>query len=297
MLTIFTPTYNRAFSLPRLYNSLLRQTSKDFEWLVIDDGSSDSTESLFDGWLSDAKIRIRYYKIENGGKQRAINKALDLAKGEYFFIVDSDDFIEEYAVEWILDEFGKLPKEDRYIGISGLKTTFSGDYMSKPSFSGYVDASNLERSSYGLTADMAESFITSKLRQYRFDVWPGETFLPEAVVWNRIAEDGFILRWCDKKIYRCEYLEGGLTRSFWHLLKRNPMGFAMLFKSNACYSGNLKNKIANYLHFGSCCFLASQAKCYFTAFNPVFAFLMSPAVYVLYRRRKKQLTQYVPEEN
>ena len=89
MITVFTPTYNRAHTLNQLYQSLLQQDCYDFEWLVINDGSTDSTDELFNVWLQNEKtFRIRYYVVENGGKQRAINQALQLAKGEYFFIVD-----------------------------------------------------------------------------------------------------------------------------------------------------------------------------------------------------------------
>lgn len=92
-ITIFTPTYNRANLLPRLYNSLLRQSKKNFEWLVVDDGSTDDTGELFKSWIKENQIVIRYYSVPNGGKQRAINLALKLTSSEAFFIVDSDDYI------------------------------------------------------------------------------------------------------------------------------------------------------------------------------------------------------------
>ena len=99
MITVFTPTYNRANLLPDLYDSLKRQTCKDFEWVIVDDGSTDDTGSLVNGWLSQADFSICYTKKENGGKQRAVNLGLQLAKGEYFFIVDSDDILTDNAIE------------------------------------------------------------------------------------------------------------------------------------------------------------------------------------------------------
>jgi glycosyltransferase involved in cell wall biosynthesis len=101
MITIFTPTYNRAYSLRRLYDSLCKQTSNDFEWLVVDDGSTDDTENLINSFIADGKVDIRYFKQANGGKHRAINFGVREARGELFFIVDSDDQVTPDAVEWI----------------------------------------------------------------------------------------------------------------------------------------------------------------------------------------------------
>ena len=95
-ITVFTPTYNRAYIINRLYESLQRQEIHNFEWLVVDDGSVDETEELFRTWMNnESKFPIRYYKKKNGGKCRAINFALDLAKGKLFFVVDSDDYLTE----------------------------------------------------------------------------------------------------------------------------------------------------------------------------------------------------------
>ncbi|MCI7310350.1 MAG: glycosyltransferase family 2 protein [Prevotella sp.] len=92
MLTVFTPTYSRAYSLPRLYESLKAQTFVDFEWLIVDDGSTDGTKQLIEKW-SDEDSFIRYYRQERGGKHRAINLGVQQAKGDLFFIVDSDEYL------------------------------------------------------------------------------------------------------------------------------------------------------------------------------------------------------------
>ena len=97
--TIFTPTYNRAYILPQLYQSLCMQTCKDFEWLIIDDGSTDNTYSLVEDWINKCKqFSIRYYAKENAGKPRAINDGVKKAKGKYFFMVDSDDRLKPDAI-------------------------------------------------------------------------------------------------------------------------------------------------------------------------------------------------------
>ena len=93
IITVFTPTYNRAYMIDKLYDSLCLQTCKDFEWIVVDDGSVDNTEELIQNFIQENKIHIVYYKQKNQGKHIAINKGVELAKGELFFIVDSDDIL------------------------------------------------------------------------------------------------------------------------------------------------------------------------------------------------------------
>ena len=111
-VTVFTPTYNRAYIISELYESLKKQDFTDFEWLVIDDGSEDHTEDLFKQWQNEYNdFPIRYYKVNNGGKHRAINKATELAKGELFFIVDSDDKLVSDALEKIVSWEEGLPIE------------------------------------------------------------------------------------------------------------------------------------------------------------------------------------------
>lgn len=121
MITVFTPTYNRAYTLPRLYESLLKKDCFDFEWLVINDGSTDNTDELFKQWVNNATFLVRYIKVANGGKQRAINRALTLAKGEYFFIVDSDDWLDSKAISFIKHAFATLPLDKSLIGLSGIR--------------------------------------------------------------------------------------------------------------------------------------------------------------------------------
>lgn len=225
--TVFTPTYNRGYIIHNLYESLKRQTNKNFEWIVIDDGSTDNTESLFRQWaLQDNGFEIIYCKVENGGKHRAINKAVDMASGESFFIVDSDDYLVDEAMERAAGWFETVREDDSFAGISGLR----GFDENQPiggwgNFSSYyVDITNLERKKYGLSRDKAEVYKTSILRQYRFPEYEGENFVTEGVVWNAIARDGYKLRWYKEIIYICQYLDDGLTKNGYIKQVHNPRG-------------------------------------------------------------------------
>ena len=214
MITVFTPTYNRAHTLPKLYRSLLEQTNKDFEWLVINDGSTDATQELIGTFASENKLTIRYKCVPNGGKHRAINQATELAKGEYFFIVDSDDTLTPNALEKIACWFEEIaPQKGRFAGVSGQKgkdlthplgTSFIGDY---------ADVLAFDRTRYGIRGDKAEVFYTHVLRRYKFPEFENENFITEAVVWMKIAQDGYALRYYNDVIYICEYLEDGLTKN------------------------------------------------------------------------------------
>lgn len=228
VITVFTPTYNRAYRLPTLYESLKRQTSKDFEWIVINDGSSDNTDELFEKWLrEEGQFPIIYKKVPNGGKHRAINKAVQMAGSDAFFVVDSDDYLTDDAIEKASKWFDQVAYDENFAGISGLK----GYSLDNPvggygSFEGeYVDCTNLQRHLYHLLDDKSEIYKTSILKKYPFPEFDGENFLPESVVWDHIARDGYKLRWFNQVIYICEYLEDGLTASADKKFMDNPKGF------------------------------------------------------------------------
>ena len=122
MVTVFTPTYNRAHLLPKLYRSLQIQTCKDFEWLIIDDGSSDNTEIIVKEWIdNESSFPVRYYKVPNGGKMRAINMGASLAKGEVFCGIDSDDWFYNDAISAIIKAFKDIEPYNNIIGVSFAK--------------------------------------------------------------------------------------------------------------------------------------------------------------------------------
>lgn len=228
MLTICTPTYNREKLLFDLYESLKKQTSKDFEWIIIDDGSTDCTGQKVKVWIEKEKdFPIRYIKKENGGKHTAVNIGIELAAGDYFMIVDSDDFLTNDAVEIIHHEFIKL-LPGQFAGIGFNKIFENGDIVGKTFAGEFVDATNFERSKFGIQGDKAEVFFVNVINQYRFPVFKEEHFLTEAIVWNRIAHDGFKFRWINKGVYVCRYQPDGLSMSSGTLKSYN--GYSLYIK-------------------------------------------------------------------
>lgn len=212
LLTVFTPTYNREEKIKDLYNSLLNQSCFNFEWVVVDDGSADRTDLLVKKWIdSTDKFKISYYKQENHGKHSAINKGVELAKGDAFLIVDSDDMLYPTAVEMIHKIISSIEGMENFCGCVGLKIHTNGDVIGQKACSEIVDCTSLQRKKYGIVGDKAEVFYTKILKEYPFPVFDGENFLTEKVVWYRIANDGYKLRWVNEPFIICEYLQEGLT--------------------------------------------------------------------------------------
>jgi glycosyltransferase involved in cell wall biosynthesis len=230
MITVFTPAYNRVYTLTRLYDSLVNQTNKDFEWLIINDGSTDNTEGLIQSFFDEKKIRIRYIKQENGGKHRAINRGALEAEGELFFIVDSDDYLSKNAIERINYHYTYIKGKEDFAGICGCKAYFSGERVGGKAAFTVLDCNSLDfRYKYKIKGDVAEVFRTEILKQYPFPDIAGEKFCPESLVWNRIAMK-YKLRWFNENIYLCEYLPDGLTSKIFEIRKKSPQA------SILCYS-------------------------------------------------------------
>lgn len=235
-ITVFTPTYNRAHLIETLYASLCRQSYRDFEWLVVDDGSTDDTEALFTRLKEDADFSVRYYKKENGGKHTAINLGLELAQGELFFTVDSDDYLTDDALEKVARWESELPKNPRFCGFAGRLADTSGRLSGMVSEGTWFDGSTLDR--YGIAGgERAMVFYTEIHKKYPYPVFPEERFLTEAVTWNRMARDGYRFRFYNEVIWIYEYQSDGLTGTGMSLYQRNPRGYALWIREKADIQG------------------------------------------------------------
>ncbi len=291
-LTVFTPTYNRAHTLPRLYDSLVCQKLSEkysFEWLIIDDGSTDNTEELVNNWIEQSIISIQYIKTANGGKPRAINKAVTVAKSEYLFIVDSDDYIaDEKTIEFLIDECDKIDTDCSFVGIGGLRGHSLSQPFKEPSFRKNVDATNLQRKNCGLDVDCNEVYKIEILKKFPFNVWKGENFVPEEVVLNEMALNGYKLRWFNRVIVISEYLDGGLTKGAWTLMKKNPMGYAMLHEHKLKIATDLRKKIYNTIQVIALSIVGENSMYPFRGENKILSALCYPAGLLLALRRMYQ---------
>ena len=221
-LTIFTPTYNRAYILPQLYDSLCEQTCQDFEWLVIDDGSTDHTKELVEGWINEKKISIRYVCQENGGKMRAYNKAVSITETELFVCIDSDD---QLASELVVKDslaFWNEHKNDRtdkkIAGMISLRRSPFGSNISQVPALG--SSANLRAYYDGETTSFVLADI---LRNYPYPNFEGESFITDNYIYDGMDEK-FLFLFHPYISQKCDYHEDGYTMSYRRLLFDNPRG-------------------------------------------------------------------------
>lgn len=237
-ITVFTPTYNRAYIIHQLYESLKRQTFTDFEWLIVDDGSTDGTEEVIKKWQGEENpFPIRYYKKENGGKCRAINYGVDLAEGQLFFNVDSDDYLTDDALEKIIQWEKELPKDGKFCGVVGNLGTSPTETPNTPWPGPYRDASLLERyegyCDHPIDGERAWVFYTEIQKKYKYPEFEGENFITESVTWNRMAHDGYLMRFYNDIIWVFEYKEDGLTKAGNSVFLNNPRGYGLWLREKA----------------------------------------------------------------
>lgn len=244
-ITVFTPTYNRGYIIGKLFESLKRQSFQDFEWLVVDDGSTDNTEEIFQNFSKEnIPFDIRYIKVSNGGKHRAINKGLDLAQGELFFTVDSDDELTNNALEKI-DVWEKSLKNDnkKFAGIVANRGYTKDKTVNHLFKEEYLDMDLLKIYSYEedgykvLGGERAFIFYTDIHKKYKYPEIENENFMTEAVTWNRMAKDGYYMRFYNDIIWIFKYLEDGLTRKGNQLFIDNPKGYVLWLREKNIYEG------------------------------------------------------------
>ena len=249
-VTVFTPTYNRAYILGNLYHSLQRQTCMDFEWLIVDDGSADDTKALVASWQGEKNpFPIRYVYQENGGKCRAINRGLKEADGRLFFTVDSDDYLTDDAIEKVIQWDGELPADGHFCGYAGNMGTALGVTTNRLFPGDYLDGTALDRYDR-VDGERAFVFYTEIHRKYLYPEFPGEKFLTEAVTWDLMAHDGYKMRFYNDIIRIWEYKDDGLTKAGYKVFLDNPQGTALFFREKAVFFHYpLKTKLGMWYGF------------------------------------------------
>lgn len=228
LLTIFTPTYNRAYTLQTLYDSLIRQTSHNFIWLVINDGSSDNTDEVIRNMINENKIQIKYITQQNSGKHAAHNRAVKECDTELFFCVDSDDFLTDDAVSTI-EAYWSQYKNTDLSDISGFvanKGNIHGHILGSEFPNGTNMAGLSQLYELGKKGDTALIFRTKVIAKYPFPVFEGENFLREHIAYDEI-DKSYKLIVINKIIYICDYLKDGLSKNATKLELLNPKGAAL----------------------------------------------------------------------
>jgi len=255
MITVLTPSFNRSHTLPRAYASLLEQTDKRFEWLIIDDGSTDDTGTWVQSIIDQADFNIRYVRQENGGKHVAINTGSVMAKSDWILILDSDDALTPDAVSTVLQRL--MEHAGKHLdGLCFRRAYFDGKIIGKTHSIAPQLLMHPTAAGKLLQGDLAYVFRRTALLAHPFPVIAGEKFVPELYIWNMIGDDGAILFFNQQYIYYCEYLDDGYSKNFIHNLKRNPRGFLLYYRAQFFREKIGLHKLKCAIRSVQCCYYA-----------------------------------------
>ena len=257
-LTVFTPSYNRVDLLPRLYDSLNRQTIKDFIWMIIDDGSTDNTKTVVEKWVNSPNdFEIRYYYKENGGLHTAYNEAIQHIDTELCVCIDSDDFMPDDAVEKILT-FWRDNGSDCYAGIVGLDYDLNnqviGDMLPNQKTVNLID---LLTGKYNLkNGDRTNVVRTELYKKYApMKVFDGEkNFNPHYMHLQISQEYDFLV--LNENLRYVDYQSTGMSSYVFRQYLNSPRSFAETRRLYLSFPDtSLKFKVKQSIHLASSCFL------------------------------------------
>ena len=249
-LTIFTPAYNRAYTLHLGYEALLRQTSKDFEWLIIDDGSTDNTRELVESWIAENKIPIRYHYQENQGMHGAHNTAYRLINTELNTCIDSDDYMPDDAVEKIIAFWRKYGSK-QVAGIVGLDADFEGKLIGTPFKENNVPIRLSHFYNQGGKGDKKYVYRSDIICNYPdYPIFQGEKYVSLGYKYELIEQDYPVLT-MNEVLVNVEYRPDGSSLNMFRQYIKNPQGFAFIRKSSMQLAPTAKRRFMEAIHYVS----------------------------------------------
>jgi glycosyltransferase involved in cell wall biosynthesis len=274
-LTVFTPTYNRAYCLHQLYESLCRQTSSDFEWLIIDDGSTDHTKELVESWIKEGKVVIHYVYKENGGMHTGHNKAYELIETELNVCIDSDDFMPDDAVEIIINNSKVL--SERFAGLIGLDIDKKGEVIGTKMPDNISECTLTQlHQKYSVKGDKKLVYRTKVVKKFPpYPTYEGEKFVPLGYLYRLIDRD-YVLKPINKPLVVVEYLEDGSSMNILKQYRENPRGFAFVRIYELNQNNNFSTKFKNAIHLISSTLFAKDLNLLKKANQPLITFLAIP---------------------
>lgn len=297
-LTIFTPAYNRAHSLHLCYESLLRQSCKDFKWLIVDDGSTDNTKDLVKSWQKkDNGFEIQYEYKENGGMHTAHNRAYQLIDTELNVCIDSDDYVADEAVKKII-EFWKEYGSNQYAGIVGLDATFDNkiignkfpDDLKSTTLSGYY--------SRGGKGDKKLVYRTDVIKSYpEYPVFEGEKYVGLNYKYLLCDQD-YELLILNEVLCNVEYQIDGSSMNMFKQYLNNPKGFAFLRTVYMKYPVSNKRLLIDCIHYVSSSILSKNKNFIKESPRKILTIFMIPAAFLLtiYVKRKSNKFMIINRE-
>ncbi|RSK53480.1 glycosyltransferase family A protein [Bacillus canaveralius] len=282
ILTIFTPTFNRGYTLHLCYESLKRQTCKDFVWLIIDDGSTDNTKELVESWILESIVPIRYQYQENKGMHGAHNTAYELIKTELNVCIDSDDYMPDDAVEKITS-FWKEHGSERYAGIVGLDATKNGEIIGTSMPKNLVTSTLSDL--YGKNKVKGDKKLVYRSELIRktpsYPIFPGEKYCPLSYKYILIDQLCPLLI-MNEILCHVEYLADGSSMNMIKQYQRNPRGFSFFRKVAMKYAPSFKERFRESIHYVSSNIMIKNFKFLFESPNQMTTLFAIPFGIVLY---------------
>ncbi|MDD6595623.1 MAG: glycosyltransferase family 2 protein [Catenibacterium mitsuokai] len=256
LLTVFTPAYNRAHTIGRTYESLLKQSNKDFIWLIVDDGSSDNTQELVKEWMSkDNGFEIRYIHKENGGMHTAHNVAYEHIDTLLNVCIDSDDCLAEDGINKILNKWEEV-KDLGYAGIIGLDADLEGNIIGKGFPEGLKETTLSGYYANGGAGDKKLVYRTDVINKYPpYPVFKGEKYVGLGYKYTLIDQD-YKLVVLDDILCNVEYQPNGSSATMWRQYKLNPNGFREIRKQDMLYMKSYKRVLKSCIHYIACSFIS-----------------------------------------
>lgn len=251
-LTVFTPAYNRAHTLPRTYQSLCEQDCKDFIWLIIDDGSTDGTADLVKEWQKsvDNGFEIQYIYKENGGMHTAHNTAYENIRTELNVCIDSDDCMGRHAVRMILEKWEKV-REKGYAGIIGLDADLDGKVIGSGFPQGLKETTVVGYYEAGGSGDKKLVYRTDIINQYPpYPMFEGEKYVSLAYKY-RLIDQSYKMAVLDEVLCNVEYQADGSSMNMLRQYLRNPRGFAFWRTVTMQYPTSKKRLVMDCVHYCS----------------------------------------------
>ena len=248
-LTIFTPAYNRAHTLPRTYESLLHQDCKDFVWMIVDDGSADHTKELVSGWQAQENgFEIRYIYKENGGMHTAHNVAYANIDTELNTCIDSDDCLAEGAVRKILEKWDGI-REKGYAGMIALDSDMEGNLIGKGFPDELKETTLMGYYAAGGSGDKKLIYRTDVIKSYpEYPVFEGEKYVALAYKY-RLIDQNYQLAVLDEVVCKVDYQPDGHSHGMWKEYVRSPRGFAFWRKVCMQYPESTKRLVVDCIHY------------------------------------------------
>ncbi|ALJ04033.1 glycosyltransferase [Pseudalgibacter alginicilyticus] len=260
-LTVFTPTYNRAYCLHQCYESLVRQTNQNFIWLIIDDGSIDNTKDLVNTWMDENKISIQYHYQDNQGMHGGHNAAYRLIETELNVCIDSDDFMPDDAVQIILENWLLIKHKPQFAGLVGLDANKQGNIIGTkiPETLKETTLSDLYEI-HKVKGDKKLVLRTDVVKKYPpYPIFKDERFVPLHYLYLLIDQD-FSLFPINKVLCIVEYMPDGSSLNIFKQYRRHPKGFAFSRIPEMKYSKSLQEKYKKAIHYVSSSLLSKNQK-------------------------------------